>query len=73
MNVDTQVKIRSNPYLFRYLRDNSSWYKRLNRDGSSIKQMEAEMKNVYKLNFTDKIENIGQKMEMVRTFIDIMK
>lgn len=73
MNVETQIKIRNNPYLYRYLRDNSSWYKALNRDPNSIKQMEIEMKNTYKLNLTDKIDNLNQKIEMVRTFIDILK
>lgn len=73
MDVQTQIKIRNNPYLYRYLRDNSSWYKMLNRDPNSIKQMEVEMKSAYKLNLTDKIENINQRIEMVRTFIDILR
>lgn len=73
MLVETQIKIRNNPYLYRYLRDNSSWYKALNRNPNSIKQMEIEMKNAYKLNLTDKIDNLSQKIDMVRTFIDILK
>ena len=73
MLVETQIKIRNDPYLYRYLRDNSSWYKALNRDPNSIKQMEIEMKNAYKLNLTDKIDNLSQKIDMVRTFIDILK
>lgn len=73
MLVETQIKIRNNPYLYRYLRDNSSWYKALNRDPNSIKQMEIEMKNAYKLNLTDKIDNLSQKIDLVRTFIDILK
>ena len=73
MLVETQIKIRNNPYLYRYLRDNSSWYKALNRDPHSINQMEIEMKNAYKLNLTDKIDNLSQKIDMVRTFIDILK
>ncbi len=72
MNIETQIKIRNNPYLYRYLRENSSWYKALNRDPNSIKQMETEMKKAYKLNLTDKIENINNKIEMIRTFIDIL-
>lgn len=73
MDVATQIKIRNNPYLYQYLRDNSSWYKALNRNPNSIKQMETEMKNAYKLNLTDKIASINQKIEMVRTFIDILR
>lgn len=73
MIVDTQIKIRNNPYLYQYLRDNSSWYKNLNRNPESIKEMEIEMKKVYKLNLSDKIGDINQKFEMIRTFIDILK
>lgn len=72
MRVETQIQVRNNPYLYQYLRDNSSWYKRLNRDHNSIKEMETEMKKAYKLNLTDRIDNISQKIEMVRTFIDIL-
>ena len=73
MDIETQVKIRNNPYLYRYLRENSSWYKKLNRDPNSIKQLEDEMKSAYKLNLTDKIDNINHKIEMVRTFMDLLK
>lgn len=73
MNIETQIKIRNNPNLYRYLRDNSSWYKALNRDPNNIKQMEIEMKNAYKLNLTDKIGNLNQKIDMIRTFIDILR
>lgn len=72
MNIETQIKIKNNPYLYRYLRDNSAWYKNLNRDPNSIKDMEKEMKSAYKLNLTDRIDNVNQKIEMLRTFIDIL-
>ena len=72
MIIETQIKIRSNPYLYNYLRDNSSWYKMLNRDPNSIKQLENEMKSAYKLNLTDRIDSIGKRIEMVRTFIDVL-
>ena len=72
MNIETQLKIKNNPYIHQYLRDNSIWYKRLNRDPNSIKELEKEMKSAYKLNVVDKIDNINQKIEMLRTFIDIL-
>lgn len=73
MTVETQIKIKNNPYLYRYLRDNSSWYKTLNRNPNAIKDMEIEMKQAYKLNLSDKIDDIGKKIEMLRTFMDILK
>ncbi|MDD6224427.1 MAG: YlbE-like family protein, partial [bacterium] len=58
--------------LYRYLRENSSWYKELNRYDDAIKRLEEEMKAVYKLNPIDKIDQISQKIEMLRTFMDLM-
>lgn len=72
MDIQTQIKIKTNPYFYRYLRDNSSWYKALNRNPNSIKQMELEMKKAYKLNLTDKIDNVNQKIELFRSFMDIL-
>ena len=73
MNIDTQLKIRSNPYLYKYLRDNSSWYKALNRNPDNLKLMEIEMKNYYKLNFSDKINDLNGKIEMIKNLINILK
>ncbi len=72
MDIPTQIRIKNNPYLYRYLRDNSSWYKNLNRNPNSIKQMEIEMKRAYKLNLSDRIDNFSQKIEMIRSFMDIL-
>ena len=44
MQVETRLKIKSNPNLYRYLRENSYWYKYLNRSPIYIKQLEEEMK-----------------------------
>ena len=72
MDIKTQIKIRNNTYLYRYLRDDSSWYKVLNRHPEAIKEMEEEMKKVYKLNPVDKIDDLSRKLEMVRTFMDVL-
>ena len=48
MDVLTIIKIRTDPNIYRYLRENSYWYKYLNRDPLSIKKLEEEMKNKHK-------------------------
>ncbi len=73
MRVDILFRIRNNPHLYRYLRENSYWYKYLNRDPSSIRFMEEEMKKKYKLTTADKINSIGEKLNLIRSFIEIMK
>lgn len=73
MRVDILFKIRSNPHLYRYLRENSYWYKYLNRDPSSIQIMEEEMKKQYKLTTADKINDLGSKLDLISSFIELMK
>ena len=47
MKVSTTIKIKSNPYLQRYIRENSYWYKLLNRNPELINQMSEDMKKAY--------------------------
>lgn len=73
MNVYVQMKIRSNPYLYRYLRENSYWYKYLNRNPASIIKMEEEMKEKYYLTLDSKIEDLSKKVNMISSFLDVIK
>ena len=73
MTVETLMEIRNNPYFYSYLRENSSWYKALNRDINNLKLMEKEMKDYYKLNFTDKLNELNNKLVLLNNIIDIMK
>ena len=73
MNVYVQIKIRNNPYLYRYLRENSYWYKYLNRNPASIIKMEEEMKEKYHLTLDSKIEDLGKKVNMISAFLDVIK
>ncbi len=72
MTIETQFKVRSNPYLYRYLRENSYWYKYLNRDPRSLHDMEEEMKKQYRMRTTDKINNISRGLELIRSFMDVL-
>ena len=73
MHVETRLKIKSNPNLYRYLRENSYWYKYLNRSPLFIKQLEEEMKEKYRLRSVDKIENISNTMKMIESFLEVMR
>ena len=71
--MQTRLKIKSNPNLYRYLRENSYWYKYLNRSPLFIKQLEEEMKEKYRLRSVDKIENISNTMKMIESFLEVMR
>ena len=73
MQVETRLKIKSNPNLYRYLRENSYWYKYLNRSPIFLKQLEEEMKEKYRLRSVDKIENISNTMKMIQSFLEVMR
>ena len=73
MQVETRLKIKSNPNLYRYLRENSYWYKYLNRSTIFLKHLEEEMKEKYRLRSVDKIENISNTMKMIQSFLEVMR
>ena len=73
MQVETKLKIRENYYLYQYLREDSSWYKYLNRDPLIIKNMEDVAKKYYKLRGVDKLENVMDTINLVETFLEVLK
>ena len=73
MDLITQQEIFSDDLLHRYLRENSYWYKILNRNPILINKMKEEMKNRYKLNASDKIERIKDKLNMVESILEVLE
>ena len=73
MEVKTLIEIRSNYYIARYLRENSYWYKYLNRNPESIFDLEKEMKEHYKLTTKDKMESFTNKLAMIQNFMEILR
>lgn len=73
MNLDTIIKIKSNPNLQRYIKENSYWFKVLNRNPKLLSKMNDDMKKAYKLTFEDKIDDINSKMNLVKAFMDTIK
>lgn len=73
MNLDLQFKINNDANLKRYLRENSYWYKILNRDPTKINELTNEMKEHYRLRPTDKINDIAEKMKMINMFLNVLR
>ena len=73
MNLDIQFKIKNNPNMQRYLRENSGWYKHLNRSPESINLFNEEMKERYKLRPSDKINNLVDKLDLLTSFFNVLK
>lgn len=71
MTLDIIFKINSNDNLHRYLRENSYWYKLLNRNPKLINKMEEDMKKAYRLTFEDKVNDITTKINLIKGFMDL--
>lgn len=67
MTIDIQYKIKNNKNYVRFLRENSNWYKYLNRNPVNFKFFEEEVKTIYQLRPTDKINKVMNTIEMLQT------
>ena len=72
MNIETLNRIRQNPNNIKFLRENSYWYKYLNRNPLYIKEFENQMKKEYKLTTEDKINKMVDRLDMVSKIMDIL-
>ena len=59
--------------IYNYLREDSSWYKQLNRGEDVLKTIEQQAKKFYKQTPEDKIEKLSRNIELISTFIDVIK
>ena len=73
MLYDIQYKINNDINLKKFLRENSYWYKYLNRNSNSFKYFRDDMKEKYKLTTIDKINKTMDNINMLQSFLDIFK
>ena len=73
MTLDVQFNLKKNPLYLSYLRENSHWYKYLNRDPNLFKRFEEEVKTAYKLRPTDKINRIFEAIDTIEAVISSLK
>ena len=66
-------EIYKDPNMIRYLRENSYWYKILNRNPESINMMKEEMKVKYGKRFTDKIDKVKTGLSLISAFSEVTK
>lgn len=73
MNLYTINYIKTNPHIYNYLREDSSWYKLLNRNEEVLKQLEELSKEKYKLRLSDRLEKISENINLITSFMDVLK
>lgn len=73
MSYDIYYKIHNDLNLKKYLRENSNWYKRLNRTNDSFPYFVEEMKIKYKLTTSDKINKTIDNIGLLQSFLEVLK
>ncbi len=73
MDLFIQYKIKNDKALLSFLRENSYFYKYLNRNPSYFKVFEEKTKETYKLRPQDKINSFADNIQMISAFMEMMK
>ncbi len=73
MSLDIQFRIKNNPNYLRYIRENSIWYKWLNRDASLFPKFEEEVKEKYGLRPGDRITKALETIELLQNVFATFK
>lgn len=71
MNRSVLDKLISEEKYRLFLRENSNYYKELNRDYKYYDIFKKEMKEKYKLRVIDKVDNVVDSIDLISKFMDI--
>ncbi len=67
------MAFRENPKYYEYLKNNSYYFKALNRGSFDFKEFEREMKVKYKERATDKLSSAVENIELISSVLDVFK
>ena len=73
MTYNLQNRINSDINLKKFLRENSYWYKALNRNENVYLEFVNDMKVKYKLTTTDRINKTIDSIGMIQSFLEVLK
>lgn len=73
MRLDIQMKLNSDPKMLWYLKENSEWYKYLNRNPLNYDQFVKFMKEKYKIRATDKMSEFVENIDLVSNILNVLK
>ena len=72
MQLDIQAKLANDPKMAGYLKENSYWYKYLNRNPETYKDFVKAMKEKYKIRVTDKIGDAVNNIDMISSVLKVL-
>lgn len=68
-----QMAFRENPKSYELLKENSYYFKSLNRGVVDYKKFISDMKVKYKERTSDKLESLMDNMELVSSVLNVLK
>ncbi len=71
MTEQTLYYIRKHKDLYRLLREESHYYQNIFQDNRIVYELNRIAKEKYKTIFIDKVENIGNKINILSSFLDL--
>lgn len=73
MKYELKQKLDENKKYLGFLRENSNWYKTLNRDEKEYSRFIKEMKIKYKLRTIDKVDNVVDSVDLIAKIMTASK
>lgn len=73
MILDLQFRIKNDERLKQFLRENSYYYKYLNRSPSYLKDVIEDMKDKYGLKTSDKINKMIDNINLMNSFLEALR
>ena len=73
MIISLQMEIKSRKKYYNYLKENSFFYKELNRNPKYFNKFNDYIKNKYHLKITDKLQSTKDNIELITSMLDILK
>ena len=73
MKKELLKKIRSNPLVYSYLRENSYEYEYLLRDENYYRELDRKARVFYKKTYNDMLDKFSDKLNMIEIFLNILK
>ena len=73
MSYETVSFIRNHKDLYRLLREDSSYYEKIYQDNSYVYTLNKIAKQKYGTRFVDRVERIGEKINILSSFLDVFQ
>ncbi len=70
VKIEVLNKLKEDRKYLEFLRQNSNWYKKLNRDPENLEIFIKKMKEKYKLRTIDKIDNIVDSADIIAKILN---